>query len=442
MMEANMKRQSILPLGLLAVAALMSACASTPSFDPEAVPPETVGGAYGVLVAPLQPQGGADAGFAGQLARELRVAVDTFPSYRAMDERLVRGAAAHYDVDYNSLSCIDAMQLAERINARLAVCGTYSQGADGLMVDAQVVGAGGDATFDIEAFTGSSPRQAAGHIIQTFSNFVAGIRSRTFCADDLQVEDYEGALQHCENALAIDPNSTAALYQKALALQGLERREEAYETLQRLLEIDELHENAHYLAGIVATNLGRDRDAIEHFEWYLRMNPGNVDVRLRLAQDVAQAGNPFAAYQMLQEGIDADTTGNLTLREYAGHFALAAAGQPGHEAESNALYRTALRYYEEVVEGRGDEVEPRMLRNMVSVLLLLEDYDRAVRTAETAIARLEEDDEQLLYTYAQALQKQGRTREAITAVNRAIGAGLDPFAPIPASPNGWRRKAI
>lgn len=421
-----MKGQSILSLGLLATAAWVSACATTPEFDPENVPPETVGDAYGVLIAPLQPEAGADARFAGQLARELREAVDTFPSYRAMDDGLVRGAAAYYDLDYNNLSCTSAMQLAGRLNARLAVCGTYSQGAGGLTVDPQVVGAGGDATFDIEPFTGASPQQAATHIIQTFSDYVAGLRSLTFCADALNAENYEGALQHCENALAIDPSSTTGLYQKAQALHGLERHEEAYETLQRLLEVNELHENAHYLAGIVATNLGRDRVAIQHFESYLELNPGNVDVRLRLAQDVAQAGNPYAAYQMLQEGINADTTGNLTLREYAAHFALAAAGRPEQEAESEALYRTALDYYEAVVEERGNEVEPVMLRNMVSVLIRLEEYDRAVSTAENAIALMEEEDEQLLYTYAQALQQQGRTREAITAVNRAIEAGLDP----------------
>ncbi len=425
-METNMKGQSILSSSLLAVAALLSACASTPEFDPNDVPPETVGGAYGVLVAPLQPEGGADPGFADRLARELRSAVDTFPSYRAMDEGLVRGAAAYYDVDYGNLGCTHAMQLADRISARLAVCGTYSQGADGLTIDPRVVGAGGDATFDIEPFTSSSPRQAASHIIQTFSDFVAGLRSLTFCAENLSAEEYERALEHCENALDIDPRSTTGLYQKAQVLRGLERHEEAYETLERLLEIDALHENGHYLAGIVATHLGRDRVAIEHFESYLELNPGNVDVRLRLAQDVAQAGNPFAAYQMLQEGIDADTTGNLTLREYAGHFALAAAGEPGHEAESDSLYRTALDYYEVVVEGRGDEVEPRMLRNMVSVLIRLEEYDRAVSTAEDAIALMVEEDEQLLYTYAQALQQQGRTREAVRAMNRAIDAGLDP----------------
>jgi tetratricopeptide (TPR) repeat protein len=423
-----MRVQNILSFSVLAVTALvgMSACASTPEFDPDNIPPESVDGVYGVLIAPLQPEGGADARFANQLAGALRSAVDTFPSYRAMDEGLVRGAAAYYDVDYNNLSCINAMQLAERIRARLAVCGTYSQGADGLVIDPQVVGAGGDATFDIDPFTGSSPQQAASHIIQTFSDFVAGLRSLTFCAEYLSSEDYETALQHCETALDIDPRSTTGLYQHAQALQGLERHEEAYESLEQLLEVDPLHENAHYLAGIVATHLERDRVAIEHFESYLELNPGNVDIRLRLAQDVAQAGNPFAAYQMLQEGIDADTTGNLTLREYAGHFALAAAVQPEREAESNALYRTALGYYEDVVEGRGDEVEPRMLRNMVSVLIQLEQYDRAVSVAEDAIAMLEEEDSQLLFTYAQALQQQGRTREAVTAVNRAIDAGLDP----------------
>lgn len=421
-----MNGQRILSSGLLAVVALVSACASTPEFDPENVPPERVGDTYGVLIAPLQPQAGADAGFAGQLARELRAAVDTFQRYRTMDDGLVRGAAAYYDLDYNNLSCINAMQLADRTHARLTVCGTYSQGADGLTVDAQVVGAGGDATFGIEPFTSSSPQQAASHITRTFSDYVASLRSLTFCADALDTEDYEGALRYCEDALAIDSSSTAGLYRKAQALHELERHEEAYETLERLLEVDELHENAHYLAGIVATNLGRDRVATEHFEWYLELNPGNVDVRLRLAQDVAQAGNPYAAYQMLQEGIDADTTGNLTLREYAGHFALAAAGKPEQEAESDALYRTALGYYEEVVEERGDEVEPQLLRNMVSVLIRLEEYDRAVSTAEDAIAMMEEDNEQLLYIYAQALQQQGRTREAVAAVNRAIDAGLDP----------------
>lgn len=421
-----MNGQRILSSGLMAVAVLVSACASTPEFDPGNVPAERAGDAYGVLIAPLQPEAGADAGFAGRLARELHAAVDTFQRYRTMDDGLVRGAAAYYDLDYTNLSCVNAMQLAGRINARLAVCGMYSQGADGMTVDAQVAGAGGELTFEIEPFIGSSPQQAASHIIQTFSDYVASLRSLTFCADDLDAADYEGALGHCEAALAIDSNSTTGLYQKARALHELERHGEAYETLRRLLEVDELYENAHYLAGIVATNLGRDRVATEHFESYLELNPGNVDVRLRLAQDVAQAGNPYAAYQMLQEGIDADTTGNLTLREYAGHFALAAAGKPEQEAESDALYRTALGYYEEVVEERGDEVAPQMLRNMVSVLIRLEEYNRAVSTAEDAIALMEEDDEQLLYTYAQALQQQSRTGEAVTAVNRAIDAGLDP----------------
>lgn len=425
-----MMRARVLGVGMLVLVA--SACASGGmEFDPANVPPPSTDGPYSVLVAPLTAEGGASDGFGSQVASHIETNLEPLATHLALDRDLARSAAAYYELDYNQLTCIQAMQLAGRLNAQLAVCGTYTEAAGGFRVDAEVVEGGGDMSFEVEPFTAASPEEAARQITTKFQDYLTIISNVRFCSDNRESGDYERALETCDRALAVDPQNRSALYQKAETYNEMGNLEEALALYQQVLEVDPLHGNAMYQGGIVATKLGQEELAREYFEEYLEVNPVNVDVRLRLADEIARAGDPYTAYQMLEEGIQVDTVNDLRLKEYAGHYALAAAQRPEvGEAEANRFFRTTLNYYEDVLEAReaaGETVQPNLARNMVSVLVRLEEEERAISMAERILATTEEADAHLLFTYARALKTAGRTADAIGAMNEAIEAGLDPI---------------
>jgi tetratricopeptide (TPR) repeat protein len=57
-------------------------------------------------------------------------------------------------------------------------------------------------------------------------------------------------------------------------------------------------------AGILAAKLERPDESQGYFRQYLELNPGNVDVRLTIATDLANAGDPAGALTLVEEAMD------------------------------------------------------------------------------------------------------------------------------------------
>lgn len=460
MVRTHVNRLTVATAAAFAAAGLL-AWSAPPADAQEA------GGRYRVLVPNLEPQADANRRFGENVASEVRKLIDGMDTHAAVDPRDVRNALRQLRLNENELSCIQWRQLAGRMEYEVVMCGNYREVGGENVVNSSFQGARSGEPFDVPEWTGSDARQAAAHIHQAFQNYVDQLRLASFCVQYLQSQQWDNALQTCDQALEANPNSVTALYGRAEALmkkaEELEDNgiggpmamdddeeipavpdpiemagpedhspeytrlmEESLDGFRKVLDVNPIHENALVSAGYVATKLGRTDEAREYFDRKLELDPGNVDVRLQIALDMARAGDPAGALRIAEDGI-ADTPDNAVLREYAGHFAMGAAQHAfaAEDASANELFEKALMYYGEVFEAKGAEAEPATLRAMLGALSQLGRHDEAADLGGRIVAA-RSDDAAIWLAYASALQRAGRVDDALTALDRV--EEIDPDA--------------
>ncbi len=104
-----------------------------------------------------------------------------------------------------------------------------------------------------------------------------------------------------------------------------------------------------------------------YYQQYLMLNPANAGVRMRVAYELAQAGDPLGAMQFIEVGLEVDPE-NVDLLKQHGGFAFTAGaelnqGQEEMPPEAVDLFRKALVSYEKVYadpgcrDGRGPPSE-------------------------------------------------------------------------------------
>lgn len=414
---------------------------------------EGVGERITILVPNLAPRDGASDKFGEKVAEELRDLIDDLHTHQTVSDKELKNARKKYDLSEEDLhECIRARQLAMQMGWGLVVCGEYAPaGNRQVNVTASFVGAQNGETFDVPPFAANERNedQAAQQILQTFDRYQTQLRHTVFCQQYMDSQQWESALDNCDQALAINPNSESALYKKGFTLWKMERREEALEALGQVLEIDPIDQDALKLAGIVATELGNIEVARGYFDRYMELNPGDVGVRLTLATDISNAGDPEAALRFAQAGLEIEPD-NMNLVTYIGHFAANAAaaaekqmqgGVPG-EAETVAVdpskitefYSVAAEMYERVFNEEGTETDPTILEKLIIAKFKLGDIEEAVALGQRATTA-KPDNAGIWEAYSRALEEAGRTQEALAAIEKAEAAGS-------ASPALTQRKAM
>jgi tetratricopeptide (TPR) repeat protein len=399
-----------------------------------------------LLVPPLVNTSGVKHDFGKKVADEVQKRLDGMLTHQPVEKKELQAGLKKYGLKEEDLldpTCIKTMQFAGMTGIPLIMCGTYEESAGTNTVTAKIVNPTTQDAFEVPPFQASDPKQAADQIMSQFQNYVQQISLATYCYEYVQSQQFENAIETCDKALALNPRSKDALYNKGMSFWKLDRDEEALATLKELLEIDAFHQDAMYSAAIVATELGKKDEAAKYFHDYLELNPGNKDVRLKIATDAANAGDPEGALRILEEGLTEDSDG--TMKMYAGHMAMNAAnakltnaGANGNDAEGRALLEKALRYYEPVFAEKGNEVDPVVLRNMLQAYRKLEQTAKAVQFGQTAVAA-HGDDAQLLSAYADALNDAGKRAEAVAMLDRIVK--LDPAYPVNARRGLWLLQA-
>ncbi|MGH7504206.1 MAG: tetratricopeptide repeat protein, partial [Longimicrobiales bacterium] len=386
---------------------------------------------FRVLVPAFAPQGGADDDFGKDIAEEVRDRIDELPTHAPFEGGDLKAALKKYDVDEDELSdpeCVKARQLASLVNIELVMCGSYQQSANGMTVNASIISPKENDSFDVPEFTASDPEQAAEQIVQQFNAFVQVLSFTTYCHDYLNSQQWTQALENCNKALASNPKAKAALYGRGSALWKMDSLTAALESFQKLIEVDQLNTDALLAAGLVATALEQPDIAREYFKDYLELNPGSAEVRLTIAGDIAQAGDPEAALMMVEEGITGDTTPDLSLIKYAGQLALGAAVKRGEERGANgemppeerALYEKSLMYLDQVFKARADSMDATLIGNMAAVLNKLGEYQRTIDLAQRAIQQNAAADPNLWLAYGESLKETGDIDGAIEALRTAV----------------------
>lgn len=373
-----------------------------------------VGGRYLVMIPAFEGPSGA------QVAEALRAQVTTMDTHVAINDAAVRGAMAEYDLE--QLDEITARQLAQQVQAQLVSWGTVAQGGSGLTADVKFIDTRSGDEIQVDDATGATPVELAAAIFGEFQGAVEGIRQAAFCNDYLSSSQFDRALETCDQALAIVPTSTSALYGRATALLNLERYDEALEVYERLLGIDPTHQDALLGAGLAASRLDRSSEAMTFYNRYLEVNPGNVQVRMTVANDIAQTGDYVSAFRVLETAID-ENQDNVDFQKYL--FSIAtAAGQRATDqgdAAANEIFRAALNAYNAAYS--NGEVDAAALRQAIAVNNALGNSAEALRIAEEATERFP-NEAQIWSQYATVLSNEGQHAEAAEALTRLIA--IDP----------------
>ena len=366
-----------------------------------------------------------------RLADQVRKAINDMPTHAPAEEKEWKDALKKFGLKESDMDCIKWRQLAAQASiAQLVLCGTLDESTGAVRAGFHPL-AGGD-PFEVPQFAFQEPQQAAQQVVQAFETYVRQISLVLYCDQNIQSQNWQGALDLCNQAVELNPKSVSAHYARGSALMNMDRNEEALEAYQTVLEIDPLHTDAMLAAGIISSKLGRQEVSQQYFKEYLDLNPGNQDVRLSIAHDLANAGDPAGALRLVEEAAVAPDA-SAAMLEYAGHFAMNAgleaqqASGPanGNTDEANAMFEKALQYYGRAVDLKGDSADATVLRNMMLAYKNVGNQEQALAIGQRATANSE--DGQTWLVYSDVLREAGRTDEAIRAMDRA--AQLNPELP-------------
>jgi tetratricopeptide (TPR) repeat protein len=362
-----------------------------------------------------------------RLADQVREQIDQMPTHAPVEEKEWKNALKQFGLKESDMDCIKWRQLAAQADfAQLVLCGTLNEAGQ---VSASFHPlAGGDA-FDVPQFAFQDPETSAGQVVQSFQTYVRQISLVLYCDQNIQSQNWQGALDLCNQAVELNPRSVSAHYARGSALMNLDRLEEAFEAYRTVLEIEPLHTDAMLAAGILASRLGRADVSQQYFKEYLDLNPGDENVRLSIAHDLANAGDPAGALLLVEEAATSPEA-SASMLEYAGHFAMNAGlrtQQDSGPANGNTdaalpFFEKALQYYGRSVEMKGDSADPTVLRNMMLAYKNVGNQEQALAMGARATANSE--DAQTWLVYSDVLREAERIDEAVRALDRA--AQLDP----------------
>ncbi|NLG63294.1 MAG: tetratricopeptide repeat protein [Candidatus Cloacimonetes bacterium] len=429
-------------LAPLAIVAAVAAAAVT------AAPAEAQdGGRYRVLVPALAPQAGAKDNFGKDVGKEVRKALDDFATHAPVEDKVLKDALKKFGLKEEDIrDCIKARQLAVQIGAELVMCGEYSESGNERQVTTKFVVPTTGEEFEVAPFAASQAKQAAAQIAGAFEQYLGQLRLAVFCNDELQRQAWDAAIEQCGKVVEANPNSAANQYNLASAYMNAGQDDVALATFEKAIEINPVHQEAILAAGVVAARLGQQEKSQRYLHQYLELNPGDQQVRLKIAADIAAAGDPRGALMLVEEGGTISTAdADVTTLQYAGHFALAAAreaienaGQNGNgdvSPDVQGLLEKALGYYNRAFDASTDEPDVTMLTNMLVAYRLLERFDEAIAFGERAIQRVP-NDATLLSAYADALAAGGRKDQAVAMLNRVTQ--IDPQYAVNARLGSWQ----
>lgn len=397
---------------------------------------------YKVLVPDLRAEGTADKKFGENVARELRALIDEMNTHQAVAKRDMDQGFRQLKIDGDAVDCDAAKQLATKEEYPLALCASYSAGAGGMSLSGEFVDVrSGDALrVTPKTVAATAAKEAAQHMFNEFSSYVEEIRATAICADYVNSEIWDQGLEACSRAVQINGNIIGPRYQLAKIYLQTQRYQEALTALEGVLQINPKHQDALQMAGYVASQLKQDQAAVDYYGRYLDVVPGNSSVRTQVAYQFSQGGNPKAAMELIQKGVDNDPS-NLDLWEQLGGYAFAAAAKANAaRTDSSAiapdavpLFRKAIEAYTHIFDARGAETNVTQLRSTIAAYLILGDAENAVAFGQKAV-QAHPNDPDLWWAEADALNRAGHVPEALTALDRVTA--LKPDYPMAALRRG------
>ncbi|MCG6956158.1 MAG: tetratricopeptide repeat protein [Gemmatimonadetes bacterium] len=387
-------------------------------------------GRFRVVIPNLQPTNGADKKFGEKTAEDLRGLMNELLTHQPVAKKELDKALKQFKLKMDDLDCPKTRQLAAQINAEVALCATYAPEGSDYVVNAQFWDTRSNESFEIKPVTVPEKdyQAAAKGIFDQFDRYTTQLRAAANCQSYATSRQWDTALEQCNKALELNPNAQSTRYLKAHIYYDMKRYPESLAELDTLLKENPIHEEGLNLAGYVAGTMGEEQKAVDYYTRYLELQPGNAQVRMKIAYDLAQAGDPGGAMQLIQAGLDVDPD-NVDLLEQYGGFAFAAGKKIADKARADSAdagglppeaaedYHQAIDAYLKVYKAKGADTNPSQLRTLIAAYIELDEVDQAISTAEEAL-KTHPDDDGIWSYYADALQRSGKLDEALAALDR------------------------
>lgn len=395
-----------------------------------------------VMVTNLVPRDGANDDFGKDLAKALRELINDLATHQAVEEREIRDAAKKYDLDMDELDCVRSLQMSGQLGANIVFCGEYTEDRQArtfTLSGVKFATTGGNAPLEVpdRTWDRDADEVAAQEIAAMFGTFINRLRGAVNCGDYYNTGEYESAERNCKSVLAVAPNDAQVRLILAQVYRKTERHDEAYVEVLEVVRLDPLNEGALDLAGWLATTLGRIDEGRAHYASLLQLSPGNVPVRLRIAYDLAQAGDPEGAMLLVEEGLEIEPDHTDLLLQHAS-FAIAAGQQRGGQPlspEAGQLYQKGAASYRTAYGVLGQEMDSRHLTQMIAALNTLDQLDEALSLVDQVLETHGEE-ARLWDLKATVLSKLERVDEALLALDEA--EARDPAYPnIKAKQGQW-----
>ncbi len=393
-----------------------------------------------VLVPPLAAEAGASESFGRKVSEEIRDRLGNIRMLAPVSEEVVEEELDRLGLDEDELGALEWRQLAGQIEADLLLYGTITKTARGHDFQVSLVDVrSGDATpipvFTVENDGGRGVSEAADRIMDAMESQVEFQRAVLICADYLGSEQFEDAARNCEEALELNPNSTTARYLMGRIEMSRENWPAAKESLDLVIEANPAELDALNSLAYTEAKLGNTERARELYNEVLGFNPDAADVRMQIAYDLARAGDYEGAVNLLRDGLARDSTnadmwkffGDVLLNQgTAGDSALERRRDqpvPDADVRDEDAISQAIRAYEKVLEIRGTETDPQILKNVIAAQLQLGNTAQAARFVERAEQQLPED-ASLRSLKADIFARQQDYAGAVEAMDEALR--LDP----------------
>ena len=194
-------------------------------------------------------------------------------------------------------------------------------------------------------------------------------------------------------ALNLAPDDVPVRLTYAQVLRRTDRPEQAFEEIKRVLELSPVDETALELAGYLAAKLDMPDESRDYFRQLLQLDPGNIPVRVNIAYNLAQDGEPELAMALVQEGLDIALDDVQLLLHHAS-FAIRAGqdrkveGQP-LTPEATGYYQQGLDSYRGAYEQLGAGMDGDHLMLMIAGLNEVGQPEEALAVAESRWRRTE-----------------------------------------------------
>jgi len=345
------------------------------------------GGRFRVLVVPLE-SSALDDDFGEDVADRLREALEDFATHSPIAEREYKRALKRYEVKEEDLNKIRSRQLGNLMGAQVVYYGTVTEQpnrtytVEATFID---VATGDEVTvppLTIRDDDDESVRQVAEASLEAFDQQVKFVRARAFCADYVGSQQPENALRNCNEALEINPTSVPALYNKGIAFRQLFESSQgsgaagtngwadsAVSYFEEVLSNSPGHRDAMQQAAYMYSLIGQAEKASDLYRQYLELDPGNVPVRLKVADDLQKAGLMAEAIEIIEAGLEF-APNDVDLLQFLGDYAL------NYSSEDSTYVDVALDAYQKILEIRGEETDQRIILNAIAA------YTAAGRTEE------------------------------------------------------------